>query len=98
MGPCPTVSQKITFAEMRASGVRGLLVYTSAAATRSRSAVIRGARRDAAFRSRVAVRMLGLWQAWCRRAAGFQLECPGTKRRNGLPIGIRAERAAQVRK
>jgi len=36
--------QKITFAEMRSSGVRGLLIYCSiiAAATTSRSAVIVG--------------------------------------------------------
>jgi hypothetical protein len=60
-------SEKITFAEMREQGVRGLLIYCSDYRC-SRSIAASGDPWPGAFRSRAAVRMLRPRQARCRCA------------------------------
>jgi hypothetical protein len=70
----PDRPQKITLAEMRDMGVRGLLVYCSEYKCRHLITTRSMARRHAVVRSRTAVHLLSLRQARRRRAAGLQRE------------------------
>jgi hypothetical protein len=79
-------SDKITFAEMRASVVRGLLVYCCDYPC-SQSLAISGDPwpEISGFPiSNLNSSLLGLWPR--RRATRLQLERPETQRRHGLPL------------
>ena len=74
MGRCPTAPQKITFADMRDMGVRGLLIYCSDYKCSHLVTISSDEWPDdlRLSRHRAEVRLLSLRQGRRRRAAGFQ--------------------------
>jgi hypothetical protein len=79
---------KITLAQMRNSGVRGILVYCADYRCSHSLAISADAWPDDVRLSDIEPRFCvrSLRQARRRRPAELQLECPGPDRRHGLPL------------